>query len=251
MRPSRARRRRRARPRAVRERVVMAVRRAPSCGRSRFVDDPYAAGQHRGIDVGGGAGEPASARPRRGRCPSRARLPGMGRARHDPDGRRLRGDAGAASLDRRSRAATVVDEGATVGAVGASEDPVTRAPHVHLGVRVSSDPNGYVDPLSLLPRDPRASSRVGRAAAGGRRAAGREPVRAGCRASCGAAAGGRRRLAANRHADRGREPAAGGAVTPATTPSAEPVQVAEPVAAAAPRRAASTTAVGGSAPGSR
>ena len=35
--------------------------------------------------------------------------------------------------------------------VGASVDAVTSAPHVHLGVRIAADPDGYVDPLGLLP----------------------------------------------------------------------------------------------------
>ena len=44
-----------------------------------------------------------------------------------------------------------VGEGESVGAVGESRDSVTKAPHVHLGVRVAADEHGYVDPLSLLP----------------------------------------------------------------------------------------------------
>ena len=44
-----------------------------------------------------------------------------------------------------------VAEGAVVGQVGESEDAVTTAPHVHLGVRVAAEPNGYVDPVLLLP----------------------------------------------------------------------------------------------------
>ncbi len=46
---------------------------------------------------------------------------------------------------------SVVAEGDVVGAVGESADEVTSAPHVHLGVRVATDPDGYVDPLGLLP----------------------------------------------------------------------------------------------------
>ena len=45
----------------------------------------------------------------------------------------------------------VVAEGDVVGVVGESADAVTSAPHVHLGVRVAADPDGYVDPLGLLP----------------------------------------------------------------------------------------------------
>ena len=32
--------------------------------------------------------------------------------------------------------------------VGESEDAVTTAPHVHLGIRVAAEPNGYVDPVA-------------------------------------------------------------------------------------------------------
>ena len=117
-----------------------------------LVDDPYAAGQHRGIDVGCGAGAGVGA-PASGTVTFAGSLPGMGR------GVTIQTADGYAVTLVQLRATTVsrgdaVDEGATVGAVGESEDPVTRAPHVHLGVRVSSDPNGYVDPLSLLPRRP-------------------------------------------------------------------------------------------------
>src|SRR5918994_1814215 len=46
---------------------------------------------------------------------------------------------------------SVVEEGTVVGVVGESADAVTSAPHVHLGIRVAADPDGYVDPLGLLP----------------------------------------------------------------------------------------------------
>ena len=59
---------------------------------------------------------------------------------------------------RVARGDTVV-EGAAVGDVGESEDAVTTQPHVHLGIRVAAEPNGYVDPLGLLPaRGPGAAA---------------------------------------------------------------------------------------------
>ena len=42
-------------------------------------------------------------------------------------------------------------EGDPIGTVGASSEADVPDPHVHLGVRIASDPNGYVDPLGLLP----------------------------------------------------------------------------------------------------
>ena len=48
-----------------------------------------------------------------------------------------------------------VGEGAPVGTIGPSGTPEHDVPYVHLGVRVTSDSQGYVDPLTLLP--PRAA----------------------------------------------------------------------------------------------
>src|SRR5205085_441627 len=44
-----------------------------------------------------------------------------------------------------------VAEGTPVGTVGASGTPVAGPPYVYFGVRVLSDAQGYVDPLTLLP----------------------------------------------------------------------------------------------------
>ena len=38
-----------------------------------------------------------------------------------------------------------------MGTVGPSGTPEEQGPYVHLGIRISADPNGYVDPLGLLP----------------------------------------------------------------------------------------------------
>ena len=54
---------------------------------------------------------------------------------------------GATSVERGS----TLTEGTEVGVVGESSDAATLQPHVHLGVRIAADPNGYVDPLGLLP----------------------------------------------------------------------------------------------------
>jgi hypothetical protein len=48
------------------------------------------------------------------------------------------------------RGATV-EEGTAVGSVGPSGDLEHAEPYVHLGIRIAADPQGYVDPLSLLP----------------------------------------------------------------------------------------------------
>jgi MYXO-CTERM domain-containing protein len=50
------------------------------------------------------------------------------------------------------KGATVAEQDA-VGTVGPSGTPEVDGPYVHLGIRVTADPNGYVDPLGLLPPD--------------------------------------------------------------------------------------------------
>ena len=210
-----------------------------------LVDDPYAGGQHRGIDVGCGAGASVDA-PASGTVTFVGSLPGMGRGVTIQTG-----DGYAVTLVQLRATAVsrgdVVAEGAAVGAVGESEDPVTRAPHVHLGVRVASDPHGYVDPLSLLPRRPAS---VPPASAAPPPAAVPQP---GAKPSAPAAPSTVQAPAAAAPAQptvlpvavQTPQPAA--AVAAAPTP-ADPVQIAEPVA---PADAApvSTTAVEGRAGG--
>ena len=66
-----------------------------------FGSDPYAAGQHRGIDVGGAVGESVRAPVGGERVVRRIRSCGRSRA-DDPHRRRLLRDAAAARLDRRA-----------------------------------------------------------------------------------------------------------------------------------------------------
>ena len=136
--------------RAGRRRLDVAGRRAGRCGRSRSARDPYAGGQHRGIDIGGAD----RARPVRaaaaGVVSFAGTVPGNGLTRQDPDGGRLRGDACAARLAARRRGPGG-REGDTVGTVGPSAESEHAEPYVHLGVRITADEHGYVDPLSLLP----------------------------------------------------------------------------------------------------
>jgi hypothetical protein len=44
-----------------------------------------------------------------------------------------------------------VAEGDEVGTIGPSGTPEMDGPYVHLGIRITADPNGYIDPVSLLP----------------------------------------------------------------------------------------------------
>src|SRR5688572_565614 len=109
----------------------------------------YAAGQHRGIDVAASVGDPVRA-PAAGAVSFAGAVPGGGRAVtiQTADGYAVTLlQLGAVTVARGS----TVAEGAVVGAVGQSEDEVTSAPHVHLGIRRAAEPDGYLDPAGLLP----------------------------------------------------------------------------------------------------
>jgi Peptidase family M23 len=117
-----------------------------------FGSDPYAAGQHRGIDIGAPTGTPVRAAAG-GVVSFAGTVPNGGKTVtiQTPTGyavtlvhlgsiRVLRG--------------TTIEEGTTVGTVGPSGVPDIAEPYVYLGIRVASDDQGYLDPLLFLP--PRA-----------------------------------------------------------------------------------------------
>jgi hypothetical protein len=111
---------------------------------------PYAAGQHRGIDVGApGSGGPVLA-PAAGVVSFAGTVPTSGKSVtiETSDGLSVTlthlGSIGV------SRDAAVV-EGAVVGTVGPSGTPDFDGPYVHMGVRTASNPQGYLDPLAFLP----------------------------------------------------------------------------------------------------
>jgi hypothetical protein len=112
-------------------------------------DDPYAAGQHRGIDVGGAAGAPVRAAAG-GIVSFAGTVPGGGRTVtiQTADGYSVTlVHLGSFTVARGS----LVAEGDIVGSVGPSGEPELAEPYVHLGVRLTADPNGYLDPLRFLP----------------------------------------------------------------------------------------------------
>src|SRR5581483_9083862 len=102
---------------------------------------PYAAGEHRGIDVAGERGADVLA-PAAGRVTFAGTVPGSGLSVTVTTG-----DGYAVTL---GQGATVA-EGSVVGTIGPSGDAEEQAPYVHLGIRVAAEEQGYVDPLSLLP----------------------------------------------------------------------------------------------------
>ena len=108
-------------------------------------DDPYAGGQHRGADIGAPAGTPVRA-PAAGTVSFAGTVPTGGKTItiRTADGyavtlHRL----GSTSVPR----ALAVGEGDVVGSVGQAAEP-----YVYLGVRKADEPDGYVDPLGLLPQ---------------------------------------------------------------------------------------------------
>src|SRR6185436_18577305 len=111
--------------------------------------DPYAAGQHRGIDIGAVSGDPVLAAAA-GTVSFVGTVPVSGKVVtiQTPDGYSVTlTHLGSASVRRGE----TVAEGAVVGTIGPTGEIEHDTPYVHLGLRHSEDPNGYVDPLLFLP----------------------------------------------------------------------------------------------------
>jgi hypothetical protein len=128
-------------------------------------DDPYAGGQHRGVDIAGDSGSGVRA-PAAGTVSFAGTVPGNGRTItiRSADGYAIT-LVGLGSIGVAKNA--VVNEGETVGTVAAAPDDATPA-NVHLGIRIATDPEGYIDPLTLLParvEQPATSDPVGEEAA--------------------------------------------------------------------------------------
>ncbi len=114
-----------------------------------FGDDPYVAGLHRGIDI---QAEPSSAvrAPASGVVTFAGTVPGGGRTVTitTPGGYAVT----LVHLGTIEVAAKVpVAEGAAVGTIGPSGEPEHPEPYVHLGLRIATDPQGYLDPALVLP----------------------------------------------------------------------------------------------------
>ena len=113
---------------------------------------PYAGGQHRGIDVGAPSGTPVAA-PASGTISFAGTVPTSGKSVTIETG-----DGYSVTLTHLgsigvSKGASV-GEGATVGTVGPSGTPELDVPYVYMGVRVTANAQGYLDPLSFLPALP-------------------------------------------------------------------------------------------------
>lgn len=111
---------------------------------------PYDAGQHRGIDIGASAsGDPVVA-PESGTVSFAGSVPTSGESLtiETADGYSVTlthlGSIGVAR-------GAAVSEGDVVATVGPSGTPEQSVPYVHLGIRMTADPLGYLDPLGFLP----------------------------------------------------------------------------------------------------
>jgi hypothetical protein len=111
---------------------------------------PYASDQHRGVDIGADSAGETVAAPAAGTVSFAGTVPTNGRSVtiETADGYSVTlthlGSVGVV------KGATVAEEDA-IGTVGPTGTPEVEGPYVHLGIRLTADPNGYVDPLGLLP----------------------------------------------------------------------------------------------------
>jgi peptidase M23-like protein len=115
--------------------------------------DPYAAGQHRGIDIGADATGETVAAPAAGTVSFAGTVAANGRTVtiETADGYSVTlTHLGSIAV---AKGAAVAEQEA-IGTVGPSGTPEVDGPYVHLGIRLTADPNGYVDPLTLLPAVP-------------------------------------------------------------------------------------------------
>jgi len=113
-------------------------------------DHPYEAGQHRGIDIGAGAAGEQVVAPAAGTVSFGGSVPDSGESVtiQTPDGYSVTlTHLGSITVPKGASVA----EGAVVGTIGPSGTPEVDGPYVHLGIRLTSDANGYLDPLGLLP----------------------------------------------------------------------------------------------------
>lgn len=124
--------------------------RGPLLERFHYGADPFAAGHHRGIDIGAAAGAPV-----RSACAGRVTftgdLPRAGRTVSVACGGFAVTYLHLASVSVRR--GTGVSPGARLGAVGASGLAPGAAPRLYFGVRRRGRRFAYVDPLSLLAAD--------------------------------------------------------------------------------------------------
>ena len=110
---------------------------------------PYAAGQHRGLDIGASSGASVRA-PAAGAVTFAGSVPTSGKSVtiETADGYDVTlTHLGSITVQKGA----TVAEGDGVGTIGPSGDPEVSEPYVHLGIRIDSDDQGYLDPAGFLP----------------------------------------------------------------------------------------------------
>src|SRR4051812_2602787 len=110
---------------------------------------PEAPGQHRGIDIAGERGAVV-------RAPAAGVVSFVGTVAANGKCVTIQTAAGwSATLTHLGSILVTqgasVAEGDGVGTIGPSGEPEWREPYVHVGIRWTAHPSGYVDPLTLLP----------------------------------------------------------------------------------------------------
>lgn len=115
--------------------------------------DPYAAGQHRGVDIGAAVGAPVvAAAAGTVVYAGVVGTSGLTVAERTDDARYELSYLHLSST--AVRAGAHVDAGARVGAVGTSGQRSIEQPHLHFGVREAAARNAYLDPLDFLAPPP-------------------------------------------------------------------------------------------------
>jgi hypothetical protein len=119
----------------------------------RNADDPYAAGQHRGIDIAAGRGAPVVAA-----TDGSVTFAGVAGSSGITVGVRTgdgRFDTSYLHLSSAAvRRGDSIRRGDRVGAVGTSGRRSAEQPHLHFGVREAGSDHAYRDPLDFLPQLP-------------------------------------------------------------------------------------------------
>jgi hypothetical protein len=111
---------------------------------------PYASDQHRGVDIGAGAAGETVVAPAAGTVSFAGSVPTNGKTVtiETADGYSVTlTHLGSIAVTKGA----MVAEQDVVGTIGPSGTPEVDEPYVHLGIRLAADPDGYVDPLGLLP----------------------------------------------------------------------------------------------------
>ena len=113
-------------------------------------DDPYAGGQHRGVDIAAAAGTPVGAATAGiVTFAGTAGASGLTVTVRTADGRFDTSYLHLGSIDVRE--GENVEPGAPLGTVGTSGRRSSERPHLHLGVRSAGTRHAYHDPLLFLP----------------------------------------------------------------------------------------------------